>query len=596
MKKKEVKEKPKSSQEYIEQMMKKRRKTIKISIIAVVIIILLIALTTSFAISTMMSNKIIKGIMINDVDVSGLTKSEACQILEEKMKNRKEGTIKLKYNEYQKDLAIEQLEVSANVEETVDKALEKGRTSNIFVNNFEIIKDKFSKQNLNIDVKYNEEELDKFLTETSAELPGGVQEYTYSIEESELIITPGKSGIVLDQEKMKQEINDELTDLGKEFQTDREIAVKEEQAVPIDLDKIYGEIHTDPQDAYIIESPFQVVVDKNGVDFAITMEEAKALLTEQKDEYVIPLKITKAQKTVSSLGSRAFPNELANFTTRYDAGNTSRTTNLAIACKKLNGQVIQPGEVFSYNKALGKRSVENGYKEAAIYANGGVENGLGGGICQISSTLYNAVLQANLGIEERHNHSFITSYVEAGKDATVVYGALDFKFKNTRKYPIKLEAYLKSGVATVKIYGLKEENEYNVKVVATVLQNIPCAEEKVEDATLPAGTTKVIAKGTNGCKSVTYKYVYDQAGNLVSKTQLSTDTYGTIKRVIHVGTKPTATPSTTPSTPPVTPTPSPSASTSPSGTSKPGGTGGNEVTNENSNATTTPSGTGSTGE
>jgi len=596
MKKKEVKEKPKSSQEYIEQMMKKRRKTIKISIIAVVIIILLIALTTSFAISTMMSNKIIKGIMINDVDVSGLTKSEACQILEEKMKNRKEGTIKLKYNEYQKDLAIEQLEVSANVEETVDKALEKGRTSNIFVNNFEIIKDKFSKQNLNIDVKYNEEELDKFLTETSAELPGGVQEYTYSVEESELIITPGKSGIVLDQEKMKQEINDELTDLGKEFQTDREIAVKEEQAVPIDLDKIYGEIHTDPQDAYIIESPFQVVVDKNGVDFAIPMEEAKALLAEPKDEYVIPLKITKARKTVSSLGSRAFPNELANFTTRYDAGNTSRTTNLAIACKKLNGQVIQPGEVFSYNKALGKRSVENGYKEAAIYANGGVENGLGGGICQISSTLYNAVLQANLGIEERHNHSFITSYVEAGKDATVVYGALDFKFKNTRKYPIKLEAYLKSGVATVKIYGLKEENEYNVKVVATVLENIPCAEEKVEDATLPAGTTKVIAKGTNGCKSVTYKYVYDQAGNLVSKTQLSTDTYGTIKRVIHVGTKPTATPSTTPSTSPVTPTPSPSASTSPSETPKPGGTGGNEVTNENSNATTTPSGNGSTEE
>lgn len=593
MKKKEVKEKPKSSQEYIEQMMKKRRKTIKISIIAVVIIILLIALTTSFAISTMMSNKIIKGITINDVDVSGLTKSEACQMLEEKMKNRKEGTIKLKYNEYQKDLAIEQLEVSANVEETVDKALEKGRSSNIFVNNFEIIKDKFSKQNLNIDVKYNEEELDKFLTETSAELPGGVQEYTYSVEESELIITPGKSGVVLDQEKMKQGINDELTDLGTEFQTDREIAVKEEQAVPIDLDKIYGEIHTDPQDAYIIESPFQVVVDKNGVDFAITMEEAKALLAEPKDEYVIPLKITKAQKTVSSLGSRAFPNELANFTTRYDAGNTSRTTNLAIACKKLNGQVIQPGEVFSYNKALGKRSVENGYKEAAIYANGGVENGLGGGICQISSTLYNAVLQANLGIEERHNHSFITSYVEAGKDATVVYGALDFKFKNTRKYPIKLEAYLKSGVATVKIYGLKEENEYNVKVVATVLQNIPCAEEKVEDATLPAGTTKVIAKGTNGCKSVTYKYVYDQAGNLVSKTQLSTDTYGTIKRVIHVGTKPTATPSTTPSTSPETPSLSPSVSPSPSGTTKPGG---NEVTNENSNATTTPSGSSSTGE
>ena len=223
-----------------------------------------------------------------------------------------------------------------------------------------------------MNITYNEEELDKVLTETSAELPGVVQEYSYSIEGSELIITPGKDGIVLDKDKMLDEISSEIKDLSKSITSEREIAVKNEKAGAIDVEKIYNEVHSDPQDAYIIEDPFQVVVDKEGIDFAITMDEAKALLAESKDEYVIPLKITKANVTVSSLGSRAFPDELSVFTTRYDAGNVSRTTNLSIACSKLNGYVIQPGEVFSYNKVLGKRSVENGYKEAAIYTNNGV--------------------------------------------------------------------------------------------------------------------------------------------------------------------------------------------------------------------------------
>lgn len=286
------------------------------------------------------------------------------------------------------------------------------------------------------------------------------------------------------------------------------------------------------------------------------MDEAKALFTELKDEYVIPLKITKANVTVSSLGSRAFPDELSVFTTRYDAGNVSRTTNLSIACSKLNGYVIQPGEVFSYNKVLGKRSVENGYREAAIYTSNGVENGLGGGICQISSTLYNAVLMANLGIEERHNHSYTTSYSDPGRDATVAYGSLDFKFKNTRKYPVKIEAYIKSGVATIRIYGIKENPDYKVQVVAKVTSTIPCDVQRIEDPTLPAGTEKVVTKGTNGCRSVTYKNVYDQSGNLVSSTQISSDYYKTITRVVKVGTKQTATPTPTPSVEP-TPTPSP---------------------------------------
>lgn len=594
--------KPKGSEEYIEQMMKKRQKTIKIAVITVVVIIVLLIALTAFAIPTMFSNKIISGVSIGGINVSGLDKAQAVKLIEEKVTPRQKEIVKLKYGEYEKELPMEQLEVTVNIEKAVDEALSKGRAENIFSNNFAVIASKFRKQDIGLEINYNEEELEKILTEIGAEIPGRVQDYTYNIEENELIITKGKDGIELDVDKMKNDISDGIKNISKEFKNEREISVKEVKAGEIDIEKIYNEVHTEPQDAYIVEDPFQVVVDKDGVDFAITMDEAKTILAESKEEYSIPLKITKAQKTVASLGSKAFPDLLGTFTTRYDAGNVSRTTNLAIACKKLNGQVIQPGEVFSYNKALGKRSVENGYKEAAVYVNGGVENGLGGGICQISSTLYNTVLFANLGIVERHQHSFTTSYVDPGRDATVVYGALDFKFKNTRKYPVKLEAYIKSGVATVSMYGIKEDVEYNVKVVATVTETIPCPVEKTEDATMAEGVEKVISKGTNGCRSIAYKYVYDMAGNLVSKTQLSADYYGTIAKKVKVGTKQVEVPTTpsvpttptaptTPTIPEGSPTPSSSVPTSPSGTDTPGETGG-----ENLGTTTTPSGSGITGE
>lgn len=599
--------KPKGSEEYIEQMMKKRQKTIKIAVITVVVIIVLLIALTAFAIPTMFSNKIISGVSIGGINVSGLDKAQAVKLIEEKVTPRQKEIVKLKYGEYEKELPMEQLEVTANIEKAVDEALSKGRAENIFSNNFAVIASKFRKQDIGLEINYNEEELEKILTEIGAEIPGRVQDYTYNIEENELIITKGKDGIELDVDKMKNDISDGIKNISKEFKNEREISVKEVKAGEIDIEKIYNEVHTEPQDAYIVEDPFQVVVDKDGVDFAITMDEAKTILAESKEEYSIPLKITKAQKTVASLGSKAFPDLLGTFTTRYDAGNVSRTTNLAIACKKLNGQVIQPGEVFSYNKALGKRSVENGYKEAAVYVNGGVENGLGGGICQISSTLYNTVLFANLGIVERHQHSFTTSYVDPGRDATVVYGALDFKFKNTRKYPVKLEAYIKSGVATVSMYGIKEDVEYNVKVVATVTETIPCPVEKTEDATMAEGVEKVISKGTNGCRSIAYKYVYDMAGNLVSKTQLSADYYGTIAKKVKVGTKQVEVPTTpsvpttptaptTPTIPEGSPTPSSSVPTSPSGTDTPGETGGGETDGENLGTTTTPSGSGITGE
>lgn len=566
--KKKKKEKPAiNSQEYVDLMMKRKRRNIKIAIITAIVIIILLIASTAFALTTMTSSDIISGITIDNIDVSKMDKNEACQLLEEKLKERQNAIIKLKYNDFEKEISYNNLTIEANIEEAVDKALNKGRDNNIFVNNFNVIKSKFQKENIELEVKYNDDILEKALIDMSVEIPGKTQEYSYSIEENELIITSGVDGIVLDKDNLKNQLINNITDFTVDVPTEIQIPVIEQKAAPIDMDAIYNEVRSDPQDAYIIEDPFQVVVDVDGIDFGITLEEAKALLEQAQAEYRIPLKVTKANVTVSDLGSRAFPDQLSIATTRYNAGDVGRTTNLSIACKKINEYVLQPGETFSYNKALGKRTVENGYKEAAIYANGGVENGLGGGICQISSTLYNAVLEANLEIVERHNHSFVTSYLPAGKDATVVYGALDFRFKNTRKYPIKINASIKSGVATVSIHGLKEETEYKVKIVATVTQNIPCAVETIEDPTLEEGKQVIISNGTNGCKSVTYKYVYNQDGSLVSKTQISADTYSTIAKKVKVGTKKVATPSpSVEPTPTTTPTPTPSETPTPTPT------------------------------
>ena len=117
------------------------------------------------------------------------------------------------------------------------------------------------------------------------------------------------------------------------------------------------------------------------------MQKKLKLCLEDKEQYEIQLTITKPKVTTSQIGSEAFPDLLATYSTRYDGGNVSRTTNLRIACQKINDKVILPGETFSYNKTLGERSAAAGYKYAKVYENGEVVDGIGGGICQISSTL-----------------------------------------------------------------------------------------------------------------------------------------------------------------------------------------------------------------
>ena len=401
----------------------------------------------------------------------------------------------------------------------------------------------------------NEDATKQMIEDIGVNLPGIVIESSYAIEGEELIITKGKAGILIDTDNLLNQVKERLKqiDINEDY---IEIPVVNKEPEPIDIDKIHEEIYKEAQDAYFTKDPFAIYPEVEGVDFDV--EAARALLEEEKEEYVIKLIITKPKITIDQLGSEAFPDQLSTFTTRYDVSDVDRTTNLEIACQKINGKVLLSGETFSYNKTLGPRTAAAGYRNGKIYSGGEVVDGIGGGICQISSTLYNAVLLADLEIVERRNHQFVTSYVGAGRDATVVYGSTDFQFKNTREYPIKISASAKNGIATISIYGIKQENEYTFKFSTKTVATIPYSTKYVEDSSLAAGTEKVKQKGTNGLKTETY-ITKMLNGKVISTKLLSRDTYNAMTRIVLKGTgaattqtpsAPVETPSTTePSTP-----------------------------------------------
>lgn len=517
----------------------KRKKTTRALIIIGCIVILLLCISTIFAILNMTSEKVIKGVYISNIDVSKLTKKELEQKMKEITTEMSARKVVLKYNDIETAINLEDIKLEYNLDDIVEQAYNIGRDSNIFINNFAIIKSAIFKSNLQMNISYNEELIDKKIEEMSASIPGVVEEYAYYIDGEELVITKGKAGLSIEKEKLKQQIREAIYKIDKNAEIIN-VPVKNKEPDAIDMEKIHQEIYKEPVDAYITQNPTTVHPNVNGVNFAISVEDATKLLEEDKEEYRIPLKITVANKTISDLGEEAFPDVLGTFTTRYDATNKNRSNNISLATQKINGTVILPGETFSYNKTVGKRTAAAGFKEAGAYAGGKVIQEVGGGICQVSSTLYNAVVYANLEITERSNHCFESSYVAAGRDATVSWGTLDFKFTNNRQYPIKIEASANSGVNKITIKGIKEEKEYEVVIQSKVTSVIQTPIQYQESSEMDEGEEKIIQNGHNGCTSVTYK-ILKLNGATISTELMSTDYYKPLERIIVKGIRKTST-------------------------------------------------------
>lgn len=434
------------------------------ALFVILFITILLVIFFIFTIYNVFNTNIISGVHIKGIDVSGLSPSDAKYQIDNYVKANLPDEIKVKHEDFEATISLSQMGIAFDTKSASRSAFQIGRQGNFFENNLYVLSTMFGNINIEPNVTLDKELLTKNLEDISTQLPDAVVQNSYYIEGNELIITAGKEGNVVDIDATIEAIKNSISTFSCK-DTPIEIIVKTEQPDEINVEQIHNEIYKEPVDAYYTKEPFTVYPSENGVDFNVSLEEAKAIISsEQKEEYIIPLKIIYPNVTTNMIGTEAFPDLLSTFSTNYVASNKNRTTNLILAANKINGTVLMPGETFSYNKVVGARTIAAGYKEAPIYVQGRVEDGIGGGICQITSTLYNAVIYANLEVTQRTNHQFVPSYVTASRDATVVYGAIDFQFKNNRNYPIKLVCSVSGGVANFEIFGLKQEDDCEVQI------------------------------------------------------------------------------------------------------------------------------------
>ena len=509
-------------------MDKKIKKVFLVSFI--VIILLLLFFSVILSLININNTNILNGISINGIDISGLSKEDAISKVSKIIENKKNNNIIIS-SDSNVTTTFDYLEINYNINDAISRAYNIGRSSNIFQNNFEILNLIFKPENINFNIELNNDNLNSLINEISTSLPNKVIQSSYYIEDNNLVITNGSSGNIVNAENFTQDLLKALSDLSSSS-TYITPTIQTIDPNKIDIDAIYNEIHKDVQDAHYEKNPFKIYPEVIGISF--DKEFAQKLLEKNQDEYVIKLNYTYPKITINDLGIDTFKDKLSFFSTNYDMSNKDRTTNLELAAEKINGTILSPGEEFSYNTTVGARTISNGYKEAKIYSNGKVVDGIGGGICQISSTLYNAAMFANLNITTRYNHQFLTSYVAPGRDATVVYGVKDLKFINNRSYPIKIEMKISNGIVYCSFYGIKENTEYDVSFDT---QTVSVTEPEVKyeyDNSLSHAEQKIKQSGAQGMTVNVYK-VTKLDGTIISKELISQDIYNTLEKIVVKG-------------------------------------------------------------
>ena len=271
-----------------------------------------------------------------------------------------------------------------------------------------------------------------------------------------------------------------------------------------------------------------------------TIEEVKNIFAEEWTQKDIKLEAVVEEKEPQYTEDDFYmiDSVMGQAETAYNAGNTNRSKNLSTGASKVSGTVLMPGEQFSMVDTVTPFTEENGYANAGQYVNNEGVDGLGGGICQVSTTLYNAVLKAELQVDERHPHTLTVSYVDKSKDAAIAEGLFDFKFTNDTEYPIYIEGYAGGGSISFAVYGhdTRPDNrtiEFESKVIETYEPGDP---EEIKDNTLEEGKTVTEQEAHTGYYAELWKHIYID-GVLTDSVRVNQSQYETTRAKIRVGTK-----------------------------------------------------------
>lgn len=502
----------------------------------VTIIFTVVVLIAAYLLVCTFDTDIYKNVYAGDVNLGGLSQSEASDLFELTEKDLPE-TVSFTCSGENFNIYTEDFDVKYDFNTTVKNAYEYGRDENFFKRFLNVLTLKFSKKTLPIEITFDTDKLNNIINEKLGDKITPVVDYSVElVDDQKLVILNGTDGYGADMEKLYEDIKAALSTI----KTDEEILIElgTLKAKQLDKNEFFDTYIREPKDAYFIDEENLEYVE-HVVGIEIDKAYAEKIIDENKSStkpYEIPVKTTYPEITLNKLLGKAFEDTLGSYATNYNPGEVGRTKNVSLAASKVNGVILAPGENFSFNKVVGARTYENGFRDAKVYQGNEIVDGLGGGICQVSSTLYNAVLYANLEIVTRRNHSLSVAYVPLGRDATVSYGSIDFVFKNNKKYPVKLTAYAYGGRLSIAVMGIKEDDT-KVELYTETIATRAFEEIEEVDPELKPGETKIKQNGSNGYTVNTYKVV--KSGGTSNREFVSRSVYLPTNKITLIGAEET---------------------------------------------------------
>ncbi len=528
----------------------KRARLIIIIISAIIAAILVVS--SIIAIWSLTSKKVYKGVLINKHDMSYCSYDEALKFLESAYSdNVEDASITLNYDGAHKTINFSDITVSYDIKDAVEKAYSVGRSGNIF-SRLKVIFDAYRNGiviplGYSYDDSFVNSEINDFYTKTL--IP--VKEADLFLGKSKVTLSTGHPGTSIDKKEAILIIDNSIRDcISGTF----DVPSKTTMPSSIDADKIYGLISQEAEDSKVTVENNIVSVIPHTLGRRIDKAELISIINELQNTTdtvkELPVEFKQPEITTEYVNNNIFRDTLASYSTSFSTStvnNANRGVNIRLASSKLNGKILAPGELFSFNDVVGKRTVEAGYKAAHAYIQGKIVDDVGGGICQVSSTLFNAVLFSDLETVYRKNHMFTVGYVPLGQDAAVSYGELDFEFRNNTKWPIKIEAIVSnSNRLTFSFIGTNETPDKKVEISHIPISTTAAPVRYIDDPNMEEGKTVVIQSGMSGHTVDTYKII-KMGDNVVGKTKLYRSIYSTYDSVIKRGTKKVAPSDSTPS-------------------------------------------------
>ncbi len=421
------------------------------------------------------------------------------------------------------------------ISQEVEAAFQVGREGNFLENAFTLLRCCFTAREVGRETGFDEDIVRGLVSSAAVHVDHGAIQGGYEIRESEILIRKGSPGYEVDQEGVYEFIRDNLTS-GLSAYTGEfsESASAGDGDGSVDLDALYELVFSEVQESVYDPETGLATPSSDGVTFDLEWARSAYASTEPGDTLRIPLTKTRASVSQAELQGLLYSDLLSSRMTSLYTSSEARITNVTLAAQAINGVVLEPGEIFSFNGTVGKATSARGFKRASEIEGADDEETIGGGICQVSSTLYYCTLLARLETVSRRRNSTPADYVPKGFDAAIEYDSVDFSFENSSEYPVRIVAYVDNQELYVELWGTKTDNFY-VQLVSETVDTIAKKTVRRTDPSLAPGASVEYNAGSEGYVVDAYRETYNSDGTLFSRELLHEDTYPSHDRVLLVG-------------------------------------------------------------